>query len=64
MLGAEEGDELDAGRVAQDVDGADAVGVDAGGVGDEADALALELGEVVGLEDVDAELDGGGVEGG
>ena len=55
-----EGDEFHAGRAAEDLDGADAVAVDAGGVGEEADAFALHGGETLGFEDVDPEHDPGG----
>lgn len=55
MFAGVEGDEFDAGGAAKDVDGADAVAIDAGGVGEEADPFPADGGKTVGLEHVDAE---------
>ena len=62
MFGAEKRDQLHAGRVEQNIDRAYALRIDSGGVGDEPDALAFELGELVLLEHVDPELDVRGLE--
>jgi len=57
VLRGEEGDQIYAGSVGEDVAGFFAAGIDAGLVGDEADALALEGREMLALEHVDAEQD-------
>jgi hypothetical protein len=38
------------------------MGIDSGGVGDEADALALQFGELALLQDIDPEFDARGLE--
>lgn len=55
MFAGVEGDEFDAGGAAKDVDGADAVAVDAGGMGEEAETFPPDGGKTVGLKRVDAE---------
>ena len=67
VLGGVERDEPDVGGFEEDVDGGAQLAVHAGGVGDQADALALEAGEVAVAQDLDAGLDprgGGGLRGG
>ena len=67
MFGGVEGDELDFGGFEEDVDGGVQLAVDAGGVGDQADALAFQAGEMAVAEDFDAGFDagpGGGRRGG
>lgn len=54
VFGAEECDEFDLFGVVENVDRGDEVGIDGGGVGDEAEAFALEFFEVVVAQDVDA----------
>src|SRR5439155_18939312 len=54
VLGAEKHDELNAGGLMQEVDGGAALAVSAGVVGDQRDRTALQAGEVLGGEDVDA----------
>ena len=54
VLRAEEGDQLHPRSAVQDVDGGVEVAVHARGIGHQPDALALQLLEAVGLEDVDA----------
>ena len=44
------------GRMAQHIHRTHSVRIDAGGIGDEADPLALKLGKVVSFQYVDAEL--------
>jgi hypothetical protein len=57
VLGREQSDEANAGGLVEDVDGSVEVGVDAGGVGDEAYAFALEEVEIVVAEHFDAGAD-------
>ncbi len=54
VLGAEDGDDVDLAAEVHEVDLVAQVGQDAGGVGDDADGLAGEFGEVVVGEDFDA----------
>ena len=61
---AEEGDQLHSRSAVQHIDGGVEVAVHAGGIGHQPDALALQLLEAVGLEDVDAGEDGLGGAGG
>ena len=59
VLGAEEFFQLHAGGIGEEIDGAVALGVDAGLIGDEADAQAVQVGELSPGEDVDAIEHGG-----
>ena len=60
VLGAEEGDELHARGIVQQIDRGLAVARAAGVIGQEADALALEASEAFANENVDAGQDGQG----
>lgn len=54
VFGAEEGDEVDVGGLVEEVDGGGAGAIAAGVIGDEAEALVFEGGEILGLEGIDA----------
>ena len=54
-----EGHELDVGRIVEDLDGGAELAVHPGGVGDQADALAFQAGEIAFPQDFDAGLDPG-----
>ena len=61
MFRAEEGDESGVVCASQDLNGALAVAVNAGGVGKEANAFAGDFSKTIFLEDVDSEVDGPGM---
>ena len=58
VFGAEKGNELDVGGLVEDVGGGAQVGGQAGGVGDQTDALVGQRGEVLIDQDVDSQFDG------
>ena len=60
MFASVKRDEFDARGAAEDLDGADALAVDAGGMGEEPEAFAFHGGKTIGFEDVDAEHDAAG----
>src|ERR1035438_10020712 len=56
MLGTEQRDQLNAGCVREEIDGAAALRIEAGMIGDQADVFSTERGEFFGFEDVYADL--------
>ncbi len=63
MLRAEERDEIHAGGVSEQIDGAAALGIEAGVVGDQANVPVAQRRELLGFKDVKAGLHAAGAAG-